>query len=118
MCLIYVQYIFISMASVWLGSAILTHAHPLMGFAKRSLREVGRVLLSGQQHCFVEAGGCFGGRERVKEREDVVTGEGVNEGVEKRKVRKSFTDMEETPNKTSERKCSSESRRWLTSILP
>lgn len=38
--------------------------------------------MSGQQHCFVEAGGCFGGGERVKEREDRVNGAEEQKGEE------------------------------------
>lgn len=54
------------------------------------------MLLSGQQHCLVEAGGRFGGRERVKEREEVVKGVGVIEEVEERQVRQTLTDSGQT----------------------
>lgn len=47
--------------------------------------EEGRVLLSWQRHCLAEAGGRFGGREKVKERED-----GVKESLEQQRDRRQF----------------------------
>lgn len=48
---------------------ILTHTH-----TSGNQREVeeGRGLLPWQRHCLAEAGGRFGGREKVKEREDAL----------------------------------------------
>lgn len=59
----------------------------------RFSKEVGRVSLSRQPHCFVEAGGCVrgvlggSGKAREKEREDMVKGEGECEEDEEGKVR-------------------------------
>lgn len=52
-----------------LSSNINSHTH-----TSGNQREVeeGRGLLSWQQHCLAEAGGRFGGRKKVKEREDGV----------------------------------------------
>lgn len=44
----------------------------------------------GQQHCFVKPGGCFGGRESVKERENMHKGQGLNEGFRGQKVRENY----------------------------
>ncbi len=57
------------------------------------------------------------GRERGKEREDVVKGEGENEGAEERKIRKITADVEENSDQgSSERKRSSEPTSCLASI--
>lgn len=78
------------------SSDINSHTHTS---GNQSEVEEGRVLFPWQRHCLAAAGGRFGGRETVKERED-----GVKESLEQQRGGRPFT----------------RSRRfsWFTSIRP